>query len=702
MGCTGRRHRTPYLGWAVCLSLSVIPCGPPAAAQAIVDGTTPVGGSSIETVVVLARSDLLGEAATSSQGIVAKQELALLPAYRPGQLLETVPGLVVTMHSGEGKAGQYLLRGFNLDHGTDLATYIDDMPVNERTHAHGQGYTDLNFFIPELAAGINYTKGPYYAAEGDFASVGSDRIGYLDAIENQVSVSFGSLGEQRLFGAGATEAGGGTLLGAGELVHYDGPWTHPDDQRKANAVLRYSDGANGHSLTAMYYGGLWNATNDQPLRAYSSAYMSGIGGEAIGRYGALDPSDGGSAQRYSLSGQYRSDAGRGHIDANAYVISNRLTLWNDFTHFLVDPVQGDQHAQNEVRTTLGGAADYAESDNLLGFATDLLAGAETRTDIVHVGLAHTERRRFLATVENDRVDEGSVGFYAQATTHWTEWLRSVLGGREDVFWATDRGTNQGEVSEALFQPKGSLILSPADNLEFYVSAGRGFHSDDVRGATKDGAPLLAKSTGEEIGVRATPMSDLTLTATVFRVDFQSELTYDPDIGENVAGPASKRDGVELNLTYAPYSWLEVYGSIAATHARFKTGDNDGYGHIGEYIANAPVAIGQFGVYFPDLGRWSGGLNYRYLGSYPLTPDDSIRDAGYGEWSVEAGYALTADWKIAGAVYNLLNTRADAAAFYYGDRVTPAEPVADPVNGNGDVHVHPLEPVSFRFTLTRYW
>ena len=634
---------------------------------------------------------------------MAKQELSLLPAFRAGQLLETVPGLVVTMHSGEGKAGQYLLRGFNLDHGTDLATFVDGMPVNERTHAHGQGYTDLNFFLPELATGISYTKGPYYAAEGDFASVGSDRIGYVTEIEDQFSASVGSLGEQRLFGAGSTAAGHGTLLGAAELVHYNGPWTHPDDQRKANAVLRYSEGdeADGYTLTGMYYRSLWNATNDQPLRAYSQTYMAGLGAKAIGRYGALDPSDGGTAQRVSLSGQFHSDVGEGHINANAYVISNRLTLWNDFTHFLEDPVHGDQHAQNEVRSTLGGAADYTGSDDPFGFATDFLAGLQTHYDIIHVGLTHTQQRRFLGTTKDDRVNEGSAGLYVQATTHWTNWLRSVVGLREDMFWASDRGTNQGDVSQALFQPKGSLIFAPFDNVEFYVSAGRGFHSDDVRGATKEGAPLLAKSTGEEVGVRATPIPNLTMTATLFRIDFQSELTYDPDIGQNTDGPASKRFGGELNLTYVPAPWLEFYGSIAATHARFTADDDDGYGHVGKYIAEAPAAIGQFGIYLRNLGRWSGGLDYRYLGPYPLVPDNSIRGAGYGEWGVETSYAVTENWRIEGAIYNLFNSRGDAAAFFYGDRITPTEPLADPVTGNGDVHVHPLEPISCRLTLTRY-
>lgn len=368
------------------------------AAPAIVVEAPATPDQMPEQVTVTAeRTQLLGIATTSSQGEVVQQELQLTPAYRAGQLLETVPGLVVTAHSGEGKANQYLLRGFNLDHGTDLATFIDNMPANMPTHAHGQGYTDLNFLIPELVQSVQFTKGPYFAEEGDFASVGSDHIGILDTIDNQATATVGTLGFQRLFAEGSQNTGNATLLGALELLHYDGPWTHSDDQRKINAVLRYSEGdaGNGYSITAMYYRSLWNATTDQPVRAMDE--------NLINRFGTLDPSDGGQAQRMSLSGQYRADIGAGHFDANAYTIYNRLTLWNDFTHFLADPIHGDQEAQNENRAVVGGAADYEISSKVLGFDNDLLAGVQTRYDDNHVSRDATKDRQYLSTTEDDRV-----------------------------------------------------------------------------------------------------------------------------------------------------------------------------------------------------------------------------------------------------------------------------------------------------------
>src|SRR5882724_7955983 len=213
-----------------------------------------------EVVVTAERLQLIGTATTASEGIVVNDELALTPAYRPGQLLETVPGLVVTQHSGEGKANQYLMRGYNLDHGTNLATFVDGIPINEPSHAHGQGYTDLNFLIPELATDIHYTKGTYYASEGDFSAVGAIHVGYVDTIEDQISLTGGMWGFQRLFTAGSTPLNDGNLLGAVELQHYDGPWTTPGDQRKINTVLRYSggDSQNGYSLTGSFYHGQWN------------------------------------------------------------------------------------------------------------------------------------------------------------------------------------------------------------------------------------------------------------------------------------------------------------------------------------------------------------------------------------------------------------------------------------------------------------
>jgi TonB dependent receptor/TonB-dependent Receptor Plug Domain len=662
-----------------------------------------VDGGALQDIVVTAeRLKLIGIATTASEGVVVDAELALAPAYRPGQLLETVPGLDVTSHSGEGKANQYLMRGYNLDHGTDLAIYVDEMPVNEPTHAHGQGYSDVNFLIPELATNIRYSKGTYYAGEGDFASVGAVHLNYLNALDDQIALTAGTLGFQRLFAAGSPALGEGRLLGALELQHYDGPWDHPDDQRKINAVLRYSGGDehDGYSLTGMFYHGLWNGTTDQPARALSEGL--------IGRFGSLDPSDGGQAERASVSARWFAAIGGGQLAAHGYVINNQLTLWNDFTHFLTDPVNGDQEAQRENRITVGGGAGFTRTDELAGWRNDWLTGVSTRFDFNDVSRVPTRSRVTLPAsadpldfFEKDRVHLSDVAAYAQVTTHWLPWLRTVVGLREDRIQGSDSGTNPGEASASLIQPKASLIVTPLATTELYLSAGRGFHSDDLRGVNQAaltgvaGAPLIARQDGAEIGIRQQVGRRLAITLALFSLDAQSETTYDPDAGQDSAGPASRRRGFELNVTYQAAAWLELYASYSADHSRFKTPFDDGTGHVGEYLPNAPFATGSFAAYVKELGAWSGGLQYRYLGAYPLSSDGAVRGSGYGEWNGDIRYAFESGWNLALGVYNIMNTKANAAEFWYIDRL-PGEPAA----GVADIHFHPLEPASVRLTVSK--
>jgi outer membrane receptor protein involved in Fe transport len=695
----------------------------PGSVAASTETTAPVE----EITVTSARLNLIGSATTASEGVVDAGELALTPAYRPGQLLETVPGLVVTLHSGEGKANQYLMRGYNLDHGTDLATFIDGIPVNEPSHAHGQGYTDLNFLIPELAGGLTYTKGTYYAAQGDFAGVGSVHIAYLNTIADEVSVSGGSWGFERLFGAGSTPLAGGNLLGALELQHYDGPWVTPGDQRKINALVRYSEGdqLDGYSLTTSFYHDEWNAQTDQPERAITQGLIS--------RFGELDPSDQGEAQRASLSWQYFSTIGGGQLTANIFGFNNQLTLFNNFTHFLVDPVNGDQEQQHENRWTAGGALSYAHDAEVLGFQSVWTLGFQSRYDDNAVSRLPSKNAEPLPPAddplsysESDQIHLGSNAVYAQIMTHWNYWFRTVLGLREDYQHGSDSGTNHGTASSALFQPKGSLIFTPVDTTEFYVSAGRGFHSNDLRGVNQaaiqgvPGAALIASETGEEIGMRQQLLGQkVAVTLAVFNLDANSQTIYNPDVGQDTAGPASRRTGYEINFTYQALRWLEFYASLSQDRARFKTPYDDGTGHLGEYLPNAPFATGSFNVYVKNLGPWSAGLEYRYLSAFPLssgpcadsavakdfpgltscanapTPRGQVNGSGYGEWNADVHYELARGWNLALGVYNLLNKKADAMQYWYVDRLQ-----GEPTYGTADLHVHPLEPISLRFTISK--
>ena len=697
-----------------------------------------------EVTITAERLHLLGTASSASEGVVADQEIQLTPAYRPGQLLETVPGLIVTLHSGEGKANQYLMRGYNLDHGTDLATFVDGMPVNQPTHAHGQGYTDLNFVIPELAEGISYTKGPYYAEVGDFGSVGSVRLRYRDSIPDQISLGAGTLGFRRLFAAGSEEVGDAHLLGAVEAQHYDGPFVTPDDARKENLVLRYSQGDehSGYSLTAMYYHQLWTNTTDIPVRAIEEELVPD-------RFGTLDPTDGGRAQRASFAAQYRQTLGAGQLSASGYFLYNQLHLYNDFTHYLVDPVHGDQEDQFENRHVMGGTAAYTLPAPLGPIDNELLMGAVMRYDSLAVGRLPSEARVPQPAQndppsfsDSDQVYLFGGAAYLEATTHWTARLRSVLGARLDYqhgtdidylaeLHETDGYSNGGSRTQTLAQPKGSLILTVAPSLELYASAGEGFHSADLRGVNQDRSvnlglphtPLLAAQWGEEAGLRAQPRQDLAFTAALYNLWQQSETILDPDVGQDSAGPPSRRYGLELNITYQARRWLELYASFSADHTRFTRPFDDGTGHLGSYIADAPMVTGSLALYLTGSGPWSGGAEYRYLGNYPLSSGPCVDSAavrdfpgvatscanaptalgqvngeGFGELNLVAHYASRSGWRASLGIYNVLNTHAAAAEFWYVDRL-PTE-IAQYPGGRADLHEHPLEPIMARLTIVR--
>jgi outer membrane receptor protein involved in Fe transport len=704
--------------------------------------------AAIEEIEVVARRrKLIGSATTASQGMVTGEEVRLTPTYRPGQVLETVPGLIVTLHSGEGKANQYLMRGYNLDHGTDLETYVDDMPINQPSHAHGQGYTDLNFLLPELVDGLTYTKGPYYGYVGDFGAVGSVRVNLRDDIPDQVSLGVGTLGWERLFAAGSTPAGKGEVLGALELQHYDGPFVVPDDARRENGVLRYSQGGDDEnfSLTGMVYHQVWTNTTDIPVRAIDEGLVPN-------RFGSLDPSDGGHALRGSLSGIYTTDLGDGSLSASVFAIFNELHLFNDFTHYLVDPVHGDQEDQFETREVAGGAADYTLPVSLGTFPTELRFGVQARNDVLHVGRLPSEGQQPLPAKEtvddppsfsdDDDIYLLALAAYAQATTHWTPWLRTVLALRDDFQYGADHDnlaalhetagyTNGGTKSQSLPQPKGSVIYTATPGLEFYLSAGEGFHSADLRGVNQDrsvdlglpGTPLLARQYGEEVGLRGAAAQDVTFTVALYNLWQQSETIIDPDVGQDVAGPPSDRYGVEVNLTWQLRKWLELYVSYSANHARFTHPFDDGTGHLGEFITDAPKAAGSAALYVQTLGDWSGGLTFRYLGDYPLSSGPCVNSAavhdfpgvatscnnaptlpgqvngkGYGQLNLEVTYKVLRGWSATLGIYNLLNEHAAAAEFWYVDRLQ--NEITRYPDGVADVHEHPLEPLMVRFSITR--
>jgi TonB dependent receptor/TonB-dependent Receptor Plug Domain len=741
-----RRRSAPRWGLGAASALCAAFTFPSAQADVTAPSIASTAGDALQEITITAqRLELLGTASSASEGVVADDELQLAPVYRPGQLLETVPGLIVTLHSGEGKANQYLLRGYNLDHGTDLETYVDGMPINQPTHAHGQGYSDLNFVIPELADGLSYTKGPYYASVGDFGAVGSVHMDYRDTIPDRVSATVGTLDYQRYFAAGSEAIGDGHLMAAAEFQHYDGPFLIPDDARKENLVLRYSEGDehNGYSLTGMFYHQDWTNTTDIPIRAITDGIVPD-------RFGTLDPTDGGHALRSSLSAQYHETLGDGQLSASSFFIYNKLHLLNDFTQYLFDPIHGDQEDQFENRRVLGGTASYTMPFALGAFQNEIAVGVLTRYDLLGVGRLPSEDQVPLVPLpptdpvsfsNDDQVYLFASAAYLQVITHWTPSFRSVLGLRDDYQHGTDVDylaamhatagyTNGGSQAQSLLQPKASLIYTATSYLEFYFAAGQGFHSADLRGVDQDrsvdlglpNTPLLAKQDGEELGMRADIQRNIAVTFAIYNLWQQSETIIDPDVGQDTAGPPSRRYGYELNITYQIRRWLEFYGGFSGDHARFTHPFDDGTGHLGDHITDAPYATGSGALYLTNLGPWSGGINYRFLGNYPLSSGACVNSAavhdfpgatscanaptalgqisakGFGELNADVRYACRSGWEASLGIYNILNTHAAAAEFWYVDRLK-SELGAYP-NGIADVHEHPLEPLMARLTISK--
>jgi outer membrane cobalamin receptor len=646
-------------------------------------------------------NNAVGSSDAASQGVINAELLKSRPALRPGEVLEFVPGLIVTQHSGDGKANQYFLRGFNLDHGTDFATSLNGMPVNMPTHAHGQGYTDLNFLMPELVQRIDYRKGAYFAKSGDFASAGAADIAYRTRFdENFGQLTLGQRGYRRAVLGGSGEAAPGvTALAAIELMTNDGPWSLKENLKRRNGVFTLSGGtaAQGWQASAMAYTASWDSTDQIPQRLIDAG---GYNGQPFGRFDAVDPTDGGDTARYSLSGEWHNTTSAGTTKVSAYAMHYALQLWSNFSFNLERPDTGDQFLQRDDRKVFGLSASHSVDHSLFGLPARSELGAQLRHDRIHVGLFDTQARTVLATTRDDDVRETLAGLYGQTAVELTPWLRGIAGLRADRLQArVDSRTlaaNTGTANDSQLSPKLTLVAGPWAKTELFFNAGRGFHSNDARGTTitqdpKTGDPVdkvpgLVASQGYELGARSEWIPGLQSSIALWKLDFGSELVYVGDAGATEAAGASRRRGVEWNNRYTPLPWLLIDADLAWTHGRFTNGDR---------IPNAVDKVGSLAASVKNIGPWSASLQWRYLGSGALVEDNSVRShpsvttnlrVGYRLPQLSKGSELTLD------VFNLFNRQVNDIQYFYESQLAgEAAPVADR-------HVHPAEPRTLRLTL----
>ena len=641
---------------------------------------------------------LVGIASASTQGVVVAEQIALRPMARPGDVLETIPGVVISQHSGEGKANQYYLRGFNLDHGTDFATTLAGMPVNMPTHAHGHGYTDLNFVIPELVSGIQYRKGPYFVDDGDFTAAGSAHINYVNVLDETIArADGGSFDYVRGLLAGSPRLGEGHLLYALEGAYNNGPWTHGDNSRKYNGVLRYSlgDARDGLALTAMGYQGRWNATDQVPERAVAAG--------AISRFGSLDPTDGGETHRYSLSADWQHSSATSVTRAAVYGIDSKLNLFSNFTAYLDHPDTGDQFEQADDRNVYGAKLTHRWFARFFGVDAENEIGFQGRFDDIHsIALYHTEARTRLETTRADKVQQASGALFAQTDIPWSSKFRTILGVRGDMYHFDVAGIsdpeNGGRATRGVFSPKLSMIFGPFDQTELYANAGYGFHSNDARGATitvdpSTGDPAervtpLARAKAAEVGVRSLPLPGWQTTVALWGLDLESELVFVGDAGTTEASRPSRRYGVEWSNVFRVLPWMTLDADLSFSRARYRDDDP-----AGPFVPGAVQSVVAAGVSVERLGDFFGSLRLRYFGSRPLIEDNSVRSSASTTVNALLGYELARGVRAQVEILNLLDAKVSDIDYFYASRL-PGEPAG----GVEDVHFHPTQPRSARVAL----
>jgi hypothetical protein len=641
----------------------------------------------------------IGTSDAASEGVIGPELLRNRAILRPADVLEYIPGMVVTQHSGDGKANQYFLRGMNLDHGTDFATTVNGVPVNMPTHAHGHGYSDLNFLIPELVQRVEYRKGPYFASEGDFSSAGAANFVYRTKLDRPFAdVTVGQRGYLRGVAALSREMNEGVnLLSAVERLNNNGPWTVPEGIRKTNAQFILSSGSprEGWSTSLSAYSAHWNSTDQIPQRLMDAGVYQG---QPFGRFDSLDPTDGARTQRTSLSGSWHQASDHALTKIEWYAIKYDLNLFSNFTYSL--DRASDQFAQTDDRTVWGGKAYRAWLSELSdGRNMQNTLGVQARQDRLRVGLYDTAARQIQATVRDDDVQQTLVGIYGENEMGWSTWLRTVAGVRVDQFNAKvtshAQSLNSGSATANKVSPKFSVIFGPWQKTEFFINAGKGFHSNDARGTTAkvdpktglpiDSVPGLVSSRGQEIGLKSQIVPNLQTTLAIWRLDFDSELVYVGDAGNTEAGRPSRRSGVEWSNHWTPSEHFLMDANVAWTRPRYS--DND---PAGNHIANAVQKVANLTFALRNFGAWSGSLSVRYIGAAPLIEDNSIRSNASVTSHLRVNRKVTNDLDVALDILNLTDRKNNDISYYYTSRVA-----GEPVGGVDGVHVHPAEPRTIR-------
>jgi outer membrane receptor protein involved in Fe transport len=629
-------------------------------------------------VLVYGRAEnLIGTAGAASEGVVGGADLSVRPLLRVAELLEAVPGLIAAQHSGSGKANQYFLRGFNLDHGTDFSSYVDDVPWNLRTHGHGQGYLDVNGLIPETIERIEYRKGPYRADVGDFSLAGASYLTTIDRLKRPfVAFEGGQYGWQRLAGGGSSTLGAGTLTYIGQWKTYNGPWQLPENLQHFSGWAKYSEPTSFGTLNATLsgYKASWHPTEQSPERVVGSSVCPD-------RFCSLDSTAFGKTDRWIASVELLG----GDWHADAY---GQFYNWN----MISDPTYEYQIRQFDRRATVGGK--FARTI-LMGDTLDLRVGSELRyDDITSVGVDHTVASAFAAAISDNAVQEGSVAAYGEATWRPLRKLRLTAGLRGDYYdfrvSAKNALSGSGHQDSNQVSPKFGAAYAINERIELYGNWGRGFHSNDARGAvnTTDPVPGLVQGTGYEAGARF-EVGTFRLSGACWWLNLGSELVFVGDSNAVEPRGSGKRRGYELVAFWRPMDWLAIDAVYTGSRSRYDQQQDDG----GFNIEGSVEKAGEIG-FSAIRGPWEVSARLRYLGPYPLVPDNAERSAPESLVNLRTAYQR-AHMTIYGELLNVLDVTSTDIVYSYPSHVEGFDPPGVEVDGRLS---RPAEPRTLRMGI----
>jgi outer membrane receptor protein involved in Fe transport len=602
----------------------------------------------------------------ASQTTTGHRELMLRPRAQSSDLMESVPGLFATSHAGGGDASEWTLRGFDAGHGTDLAVFVDGVPVNAPSHIHGQGYADLHFVIPELAISVDGYKGPYAARFGNFATAGAVELRLAESLpESYAQYSLGQYGMMRGLAIASPKLHDRwrTTLAA-EVAKEDGPFKSGEDLRRYNVFARASydiDDASKVTMTLMSYGSDWHAAGLLPARAVCGEGERGIllpaayGQPCLDRFATVDDSQGGKAQRHMASVAYSMRDDESELTSLSYVIRSGFSMFENPTYYMDDPVNGDQIEQKDDRTVVGSNLDWHRHDEVGALRLTHTVGLQFRADAIDGALYHDYRRyRLGPALLDDEVNERSLAIYGQEELQPLRQLRFVLGARGDHVDVGDR-------SGARFSPKFAAVVSPIDQLDVFGNYGWGFHTNDARGAQQpiNRATLIVPVVSYEAGLRIKPHRNFQLSSSAFLMNIDSELTWDAESATTQSTTASRRYGVEVEARYHLENWF--FADAAATFTKARYTDHSGA------VPNAPTQTVSAGAEFMrPFGKYTpfAGLRLRLLGQRPANPQETLfsrgsavlnADAGLRWWNLEARLDVTnvldADWRDVSEAYS---------------------------------------------------